>query len=72
MGTKFKEFFQFLEDVWREVRPDKGRVAWPSMKKIRLSTVLVMFASVIMAVYIFLCDEILRQTLGAILQVSGK
>ncbi|MBI4867824.1 MAG: preprotein translocase subunit SecE [Candidatus Wallbacteria bacterium] len=66
----FNDLKQFLEEVWREVRPDKGRVSWPTMKSIRMSTMVVMITSVMLSIYIFLCDEILRQTLGALLAVS--
>ncbi len=65
-----KDLKQFLEEVWREVRPDKGRVAWPTMKAIRLSTILVMICSVLLALFIFLCDEVSRRTIGALLQIS--
>ncbi|MBI2944725.1 MAG: preprotein translocase subunit SecE [Candidatus Wallbacteria bacterium] len=66
----FNDLKQFLEEVWREVRPDKGRVSWPTMKSIRMSTMVVMITSVMLSIYIFLCDEILRQTLGALLAVG--
>ena len=65
-----KGFIQFLEEVWREVRPDKGRVSWPTMKAIRVSTVLVMVCSLLLAGYIFACDTLLSRTLGAFLQVK--
>jgi preprotein translocase SecE subunit len=66
----FKNLLEFLDEVWREVRPDKGRVSWPTMKNIRMATVLVMITSLMLSIYIFLCDEILRQTLGAVLALN--
>jgi preprotein translocase SecE subunit len=50
----------FLVEVWREVRPTKGRVTWPSAASVRVSTVVVILSSIFLAAFIFLCDIILR------------
>ena len=27
-----REFWKFLQDVWREIHPQKGRVTWPTAR----------------------------------------
>jgi len=58
-----KELSKFLQDVWREIHPQKGRVTWPTTKAVRVSTIVVMLSSVILSVYISACDGILRMIL---------
>jgi preprotein translocase SecE subunit len=58
-----REFWKFLQDVWREIHPKKGRVTWPTMKSIRVSTVVVVASSILLSVYITMCDALLRQIL---------
>lgn len=55
-----RNFYKFLQDVWREIHPKKGRVTWPTMKQIRLSTLVVIASSIMMSIYITFCDAILR------------
>lgn len=63
----FENIKRFLVEVWREVRPTKGRVTWPSAKSIRVSTVVVMVSSVALALYIFACDLVLRTMMERII-----
>lgn len=58
-----RSFYKFLQDVWREIHPKKGRVTWPTMKQIRLSTVVVIISSIMLSIYITFCDGILRYIL---------
>jgi preprotein translocase SecE subunit len=55
-----RSFYKFLQDVVREIHPKKGRVTWPTMKQIRLSTLVVVLSSIMMSIYITFCDAILR------------
>ena len=55
-----RNFYKFLQDVWREIHPKKGRVTWPTAKQIRLSTIVVILSSIMMSIYITFCDAILR------------
>ena len=60
MKDSLQEFWKFLQDVWREIHPQKGRVTWPTMKAVRTSTLVVIASSVILSAYISLCDGALR------------
>jgi preprotein translocase SecE subunit len=55
-----RHFLNFLQDVWREVHPTRGRVTWPTAKAVRMSTAIVIAGSVLMSLYITICDGILR------------
>jgi len=58
-----KGLWKFLQDVWRECHPQKGRVTWPTAKAIRVSTIVVILSSVLLSAYIFMCDIVLRNLL---------
>jgi len=58
-----REFWKFCQDVWREIHPQKGRVTWPTMKQIRVSTIVVIISSIILSAYISFCDGVLRWVL---------
>ena len=58
-----KGLWKFFQDVWRECHPQKGRVTWPTLKAIRVSTIVVIISSVILSVYILVCDQVLRSLL---------
>jgi len=51
---------KFLQEVWREVDPRRGKVTWPTPKSIRISTIVVMISSVLLAFYISFADYFLR------------
>ena len=55
-----RTLWKFLQDVWREIHPKKGRVTWPTAKSIRVSTLVVVVSSIMMSIYITVCDAILR------------
>jgi preprotein translocase SecE subunit len=55
-----KELWKFLQDVWREIHPHKGRVTWPTIKSVKVSTAVVILSSVLLSVYISVCDGVLR------------
>jgi preprotein translocase SecE subunit len=55
-----RQLWKFLLDVWREIHPRKGRVTWPTAKAIRTSTLVVIVSSVLLSLYITLCDGVVR------------
>ncbi|MBI4858777.1 MAG: preprotein translocase subunit SecE [Candidatus Riflebacteria bacterium] len=63
MIEQLRTFWKFLQDVWREIHPKKGRVTWPTTKAVKVSTIVVIISSVILGLYITACDWILRQIL---------
>ena len=46
----------FLEEVWREVHPTRGRVVWPSLDKVIKSTWVVIVMSFITGVFLWIAD----------------
>ena len=54
--TWWKETVQFLREVWIEVRPNKGRVTWPTFASVRISTRVVIVSSIVLGLFIGLCD----------------
>ena len=64
----WKETVQFLREVWIEVRPNKGRVTWPTFASVRISTRVVIVSSVILGLFIGLCDFIFTIGFSKILE----
>lgn len=66
-ASTFGKTAKFLGDVWREVHPRTGRVTWPSFKSVKVSTMVVIFSSVLLGVYIFLCDLVVRKLYAVVM-----
>ncbi len=60
MFDMLADFQKFLNEVWREVRPGKGLVTWPSVETIRSSTLVVIVSTVLLSGFIALCDLLLN------------
>jgi len=64
----WKEFSRYLVEVWIEVRPHKGRVAWPNLDTVKLSTKVVIASSIGLGFFIGILDlmfgEILKLIIG--------
>lgn len=62
MKEKVKEIFfkikKFLNEVWTEVEPRKGKVSWPNRKMIIGSTMVVIVLVLIITLYIYIIDAI--------------
>ena len=54
--TYFKSLWQYLHEVWVEVRPNNGRVTWPTWESVRITTRVVIISSIGLGVFIVLCD----------------
>ncbi|MEW5766075.1 MAG: preprotein translocase subunit SecE [bacterium] len=67
MKEKIDRLKKFLKEVWLEVTPSHGKVAWPSRKMIVGSTTVVFIAVAIISVYIGLVDVILSKTINFII-----
>lgn len=52
----FRDFSKFLNEVWREVRPGKGLVTWPSLESVRQSTLVVIVSTLLLSGFIAACD----------------
>ena len=62
----WKDTTRFLYEVWIEIRPEKGRVAWPTLDTVKISTKVVIFSSVGIGVFIGLLDIIFGRLLAII------
>ena len=60
---RIREFWKFLQDVWREIHPRRGKVTWPTARAVHTSTLVVIACSVLLSLYISLCDGVLRAVL---------
>ena len=58
---------KFLREVWIEVRPQKGRVAWPTFESIKLTTKAVIVSSILVGTFIGVCDIIFNQVLSLVI-----
>ncbi len=47
-----------------EVRNEMGRVTWPSRKEVYATTFVVILFSVVMGVYLWLCDTLVSRLIG--------
>jgi len=63
----WREFSRYLMEVWIEVRPQKGRVVWPSIDSIRMSTRAVIISSLGLGVFIGFLDIIFGEILKIII-----
>ncbi|MBF0407599.1 MAG: preprotein translocase subunit SecE [Candidatus Riflebacteria bacterium] len=66
----YKDLTKYLSDVWNEVRPDKGRVVWPTLEMIKQATWVVVFSSIGIGVFIGAMDVVLSEIFKLI--VSGR
>lgn len=66
----WKDFSRYLTEVWIEVRPNKGRVVWPTYDNIKLSTKVVIVSSIGLGLFIGALDVIFGGVLTMI--VGGK
>jgi len=66
----FKDILQFLREVWIEVRPNNGRVTWPTFDSVKISTRVVIISSIGLGLFIGLIDYlfmiIYRSLMGGI------
>ncbi len=64
----WRDLSRYLMEVWIEVRPQKGRVVWPTVDNIKLSTKVVIVSSLGIGVFIGVLDilfgEILKLIIG--------
>ena len=62
-----KDTWQFLREVWIEVRPNNGRVTWPTFENVKIATKVVIISSIALGLFIGLMDHILTGIVKAIM-----
>jgi len=60
-------FFQRIRDYAASVRQEVGRVSWPSRKEVATFTVLIIFLTAVLGLYLGLADLILTRLVGLLL-----
>lgn len=63
----WREFSRYLMEVWIEVRPQKGRVVWPTMDNVNTSTRVVIISSLGIGIFIGFLDIIFGEFLKVII-----
>lgn len=62
---KLKEYWndivKYLKEVWIEIRPNKGRVIWPTYDNVKLATKVVIISSLGLGMFIGFFDVILSE-----------
>ncbi len=71
LKTFFNDMSRYLGEVWIEVRPQKGRVAWPTLDTVKLSTKVVIASSLALGIFIGLLDIIFGRFLSMVVG-AGK
>jgi preprotein translocase subunit SecE len=61
-----QKFIQYLKDV----RAEMLKVSWPTRNELFGATMLVIVLSLIMAVYVYLCDQVINRLVGLLLRIN--
>ena len=71
LASWWKATSQYLHEVWVEVRPNNGRVTWPTYDSVKVSTKVVIVSSVFLGLFIGLLDVIFSEIYTAIINSGG-
>jgi preprotein translocase subunit SecE len=61
-----QKFIQYLKDV----RAEMIKVSWPSRNELFGATMLVIVLSLIMAVFVYACDQVINRIVGLLLKIN--
>lgn len=67
IASWWKDTARYLREVWIEVRPNNGRVSWPTYENVKLSTKVVIVSSIGLGAFIGLLDVIFGKILTMII-----
>lgn len=67
IASWWKDTARYLREVWIEVRPNNGRVSWPTYDNVKMSTKVVIASSVGLGAFIGLLDVIFGKILTMII-----
>jgi len=65
MQKLIQNLTQYIKDVVAEMH----KVSWPGRQELMGTTVLVIVLSLIMAVFVYACDQVLNQIVSLIFQI---
>jgi preprotein translocase SecE subunit len=67
IASWWKDTARYLREVWIEVRPNNGRVSWPTYENVKMSTKVVIVSSIGLGAFIGLLDVIFGKLLTMII-----
>jgi preprotein translocase subunit SecE len=69
--TKPKQWVTTVRDGWRDVLSEMKKVTWPNRNEVVATTVVVIVATVVFAVYLWGCDLIFYQGINFLFSKFG-
>ena len=61
-----QKIIQYLKDV----RAEMLKVSWPTRNELFGATMLVIVLSLLMAVFVYLCDQVINRFVGLLLRIN--
>jgi preprotein translocase subunit SecE len=61
-----QKFMQYLKDV----RAEMIKVSWPEKNELFGATALVVVLSLMMALFVYACDQVINRIVGLLLQIN--
>jgi len=58
-----------LIEYIKEVRIEMQKVSWPTRNELMGATMLVIILSLLMAVYVYVCDQVVNRIIGLLLKI---
>jgi len=66
MQKIMQNLIQYIKDVTAEMH----KVTWPAKNELFGATVLVILLSLIMAIFVYACDQVINKIVGLLLQIN--
>jgi preprotein translocase subunit SecE len=64
------EIMQKLIQYLKDVRAELIKVSWPARNELVGATVLVIILSIMMAIFVYACDQVINRLVGLLLQIN--
>ena len=69
--AKPKEWWITTRDFWRDTSSEMKKVTWPSRNEVVGTTVVVLVATIVFAVYLWACDIVFYKAIDFLFQRFG-
>lgn len=67
-----RAFATYLVESWNEVKPNGGKVTWPTLEEAKAQTWVVLGASLALGIYLFAVDSIVSLVVQQLLRRGGQ
>jgi preprotein translocase subunit SecE len=64
------ELMQKIIQYLKDVRAEMMKVSWPARNELLGATVLVIVLSILMALFVYACDQVINRLVGLLLQIN--